>query len=126
MSDQAEPSVLEPGLLGRIGQAVMRPLREVGARLLAVLWLIVAVGVIMASLVLVAGLSPPAVSAMRLLSEALPDPVILLGPGGHVLFCNTPARGLFASLREASHISSVIRTPEFLDAVAVAAIGLLS
>ena len=57
MSDQAEPSVLEPGLLGRIGQAVMRPLREVGARLLAALWLIVAVGVIMASLVLVAGLS---------------------------------------------------------------------
>ena len=157
MSDQAEPSVLEPGLLGRIGQAVMRPLREVGARLLAALWLIVAVGVIMASLVLVAGLSKtfaliglisfvvsamllprhdtdqalphvlepastsmPAVSAMRLLSEALPDPVILLGPGGHVLFCNTPARGLFASLREASHISSVIRTPEFLDAVAAA------
>ena len=157
LSDQAEPSVLEPGVLGRIGQAVMRPFREVGARLLAALWLIVAVGVIMASLVLVAGLSKtfaliglvsfvvsamllprhdadqalphaleppstsmPAVSAMRVMSEALPDPVIVLNPAGHVLFCNAPARGLFASLREGSHISSVIRTPEFLDAVAAA------
>ena len=37
-----------------------------------------------------------------------------------MLFCNAPARGLFASLREGSHISSVIRTPEFLDAVSAA------
>ncbi len=159
MSDQAEPSVrtLEPGLLGRVGQAVMRPFREVGARLKAALWLIVAVGVIMASLVLIAGLSkafaligfvsfvasvvllprpdgdqalagaldrPAAVSrttsAMHLMADALPDPVIVLNPAGHVLFCNAPARGLFASLREGSHISSVIRTPEFLDAVSAA------
>ena len=35
----------------------MRPFREIGARLKAALWLIVAVGVIMASLVLIAGLS---------------------------------------------------------------------
>ena len=159
MSDQAEPSVrtLEPGLLGRVCQAVMRPFREVGARLKAALWLIVAVGVIMASLVLIAGLSkafaligfvsfvasvvllprpdgdqalagaldrPAAVSrttsAMHLMADALPDPVIVLNPAGHVLFCNAPARGLFASLREGSHISSVIRTPEFLDAVSAA------
>jgi two-component system, OmpR family, phosphate regulon sensor histidine kinase PhoR len=135
----------------------MRALREVGARLSAALWLIVAVGVIMASLVLIAGVSKtfaligflsfvasamllprhdvdhalpsalqsssrsiPAVAAMNVMAEALPDPVILLGPGGHVLFCNAPARGLFASLREGSHISSVIRTPEFLDAIAAA------
>ena len=59
LSDQAEPSArtLEPGLLVRAGHAVMRPFREVGARLKAALWLIVAVGVIMASLVLIAGLS---------------------------------------------------------------------
>ena len=59
MSDHAEPSAraLEPGLLGRIGQAVMRPFREIAARLRAALWLIVAVAVIMASLVLIAGLS---------------------------------------------------------------------
>src|SRR3990170_3386808 len=159
LSDHAEPSAraLEPGLLGRIGQAVMRPFREIAARLRAALWLIVAVAVIMASLVLIAGLSktfaliglvsfvasvlllprpdadqalavalerPSAVartaSAMHVMADALPDPVIVLNPAGHVLFCNAPARGLFASLREGSHISSVIRTPEFLDAVAAA------
>jgi len=54
---------------------------------------------------------------MHLMAEALPDPVLVLNPAGHVLFCNAPARGLFASLREGSHISSVIRIPEFLDAV---------
>jgi two-component system phosphate regulon sensor histidine kinase PhoR len=135
----------------------MRPFREVGARLRAALWLIVAVGVIMASLVLIASLSkafaligfasfvvsvvllprqdgeqaltgalerPAAAaqtaSAMHLMAEALPDPVIVLNPAEHVLFCNAPARGLFASLREGNHISSAIRTPEFLDAVSAA------
>ena len=135
----------------------MRPFREMGARLRAALWLIVAVGVIMASLVLIAGLSkafaligfasfvvsvvllprqdaeqaltgalerPAAAartaSAMHHMADALPDPVIVLNPAGHVLFCNAPARGLFASLREGNHISSVIRTPEFLDAVSAA------
>ena len=157
LNDRAESSLVTSSLLGRIGQAVLRPFREIGARLLAALWLIVAVGVIMVSLVFIAGLSKkfaligfvsfvasamllprhetdqalpsalepasppiPAVAAMRVLAEALPDPVILLGPGGHVLFRNAEARGLFASLREGSHISSVIRTPEFLDAVAAA------
>ena len=59
MSEQAEPSArpLEPGLLVRAGHAVMRPFREIGARLKAAQWLIVAVAVIMASLVLIAGLS---------------------------------------------------------------------
>jgi two-component system phosphate regulon sensor histidine kinase PhoR len=59
-------------------------------------------------------------SPMRVMSQALPDPVILLNRAGQVLSCNAPARGLFASLREGSHISSVIRTPEFLDAVSAA------
>ena len=59
-------------------------------------------------------------SAMHVMAEALPDPVILLNRAGQVLSCNAPARGLFASLREGSHISSVIRTPEFLDAVSAA------
>jgi len=135
----------------------MRSCREVAARLRAALWLIVAVAVIMASLVLIAGLSKtfaviglasfvasvmllprpdgeqaldaagnlPATSvrqssAMYVMAEALPDPAILLDRAGQVLFCNAPARGLFASLREGSHISSVIRTPEFLDAVSAA------
>jgi two-component system phosphate regulon sensor histidine kinase PhoR len=135
----------------------MRPFREIAARLKAAQWLIVAVAVIMASLVLIAGLSktfaliglvsfvvsvvllprqdadralsgalerptPPvrSASAMHVMAEMLPDPVIVLNSAGHVLFCNAPARGLFASLREGSHISSVIRTPEFLDAISVA------
>jgi two-component system phosphate regulon sensor histidine kinase PhoR len=54
---------------------------------------------------------------MQVMAAALPDPAILLNASGHVLFCNAPARGLFASLREGSHVASVIRTPEFLDAV---------
>ena len=159
LSDQAEQGsgALAPHLFGRIAIAVMRPLREVGARLRAALWLIVAVAVIMTSLVLIAGLSKafaligflsfvasvvllprqdaeqalagpaqrPAsssrqASAMYVMAEALPDPVILLDQAGQVLFCNAPARGLFASLREGSHISSAIRTPEFLDAVSAA------
>jgi two-component system, OmpR family, phosphate regulon sensor histidine kinase PhoR len=59
-------------------------------------------------------------SAMQELAEALPDPVILLNQAGQVLFCNAASRGLFTSLREGSHISSVLRTPEFLDAVSAA------
>jgi two-component system phosphate regulon sensor histidine kinase PhoR len=159
LTDQAEPGArtLGPGFAGRAGQAVMRPFREIAARLRAAQWLIVAVAVIMASLVLIAGLSKVfaligllsfvfsvillprndaeqvaagvserrsaaarTASAMHVMAEALPDPVIVLNPAGHVLFCNAPARGLFASLREGSHISSVIRTPEFLDAVSAA------
>jgi two-component system phosphate regulon sensor histidine kinase PhoR len=131
----------------------MRGARELMARLWASLWLIVAVGVIMISLVIVAHLSLPFAIAgflgfvasvvllprhdvedagstavhsgtsarggshMQVMAAALPDPAILLNASGHVLFCNGPARGLFASLREGSHVASVIRTPEFLDAV---------
>jgi two-component system, OmpR family, phosphate regulon sensor histidine kinase PhoR len=158
LSDQAEQGsgALAPHFLGRIGAALMRSCREVAARLRAALWLIVAVAVIMASLVLIAGLSKTfaliglvsfvvsvvllprpdgeqafaeagelatsarQTSAMYVMAEALPDPAILLDRAGQVLFFNAPARGLFASLREGSHISSVIRTPEFLDAVSAA------
>ncbi|HLC08885.1 MAG TPA: histidine kinase dimerization/phospho-acceptor domain-containing protein, partial [Methyloceanibacter sp.] len=59
-------------------------------------------------------------SAMETMAEALPDPAILLSATGQILFCNAPAKRLFATLREGSHISSVIRTPEFLDAVSAA------
>jgi two-component system phosphate regulon sensor histidine kinase PhoR len=158
LSDRVErgAGALEPGIFGRAAQAVLRPFREIAARLRAGQWLIVAVAVIMVSLVVIAGLSktfaligflsfvasvvllprqdaehvlgtgerPAAAlrtaSAMQAMAQALPDPAIVLNPAGHVLFCNAPARGLFASLREGSHISSVIRTPEFLDAVSAA------
>lgn len=159
MSDQVDrgASSIEASLPTRAGLALKRGTHEFLARLFASLWLIVAVAVIMASLVVVAHLSLPfavaaffgfvasvallprpeldeavgadlarlalsarSVSRMQVMAEALPDPVILLNTAGQVLFCNTPARGLFASMREGSHISSVIRTPEFLDAVSAA------
>ena len=81
LSDQAEPSAraLEPGLSDRVGQAVMRPFREVAARLRAALWLIVAVAVIMASLVLIAGLS----KAFALIGfVSFVASVVLLAPPG--------------------------------------------
>ena len=59
-------------------------------------------------------------SPMSAVVDALPDPGILLSPTGQVVFFNAPAKGLFASLREGSHISSLIRAPEFLDAVSAA------
>jgi two-component system phosphate regulon sensor histidine kinase PhoR len=150
-------SPLAASLPARAGAAALRGLHELAARLWSSLWLIVAVAVIMASLVVVAHLSLPfaiaaflgfvasvallprqeiddaegnelarltssarSSSRMRVIAEALPDPAILLNTAGQVLYCNAPARGLFASLREGSHISSVIRTPEFLDAVSAA------
>ncbi|MFA9387963.1 MAG: hypothetical protein ACERIE_07845, partial [Methyloceanibacter sp.] len=39
-------------------------------------------------------------SAMHVLAEALPDPVILLSRDGQVLFYNRPAEDLFPSLRD--------------------------
>jgi len=36
-------------------------------------------------------------SAMQVMAEALPDPVILLNRAGQVLSCNGPARGLFGN-----------------------------
>ena len=57
---------------------------------------------------------------MSAVVDALPDPGILLGPTGHVVFFNAPAKGLFAALRKGSHISSLIRAPGFLDAVSAA------
>ena len=45
-------------------------------------------------------------SPMSTVVGALPDPAILLSPTGQVVFFNAPAKGLFASLREGSHISS--------------------
>ncbi len=58
--------------------------------------------------------------SMQLVVDAYPDPAILLDPAGHVSFCNGAARSAFAYLREGGHISSVIRNPAFLDAVAAA------
>ena len=46
MSDRAEPSAraIVPGFAARIGHAVLKPFREIAARLKAAQWLIVAAG----------------------------------------------------------------------------------
>ena len=59
-------------------------------------------------------------ASMSAVVEALPDPGILISASGQVIFFNASAKGIFASLREGSHISSLIRAPEFLDAVSAA------
>src|SRR5215831_3531828 len=59
LTDQAgrAASTLNANLPARVGKALIRGLLELGARLWSSLWLIVAVAVIMASLVVVAHLS---------------------------------------------------------------------
>ena len=69
---------------------------------------------------LVSPAAAPQASAMHVMAEALPDPILLLNASGQIVSSNAPARRLFGSLREGSHISSAIRTPEFLDAVLAA------
>lgn len=135
----------------------MHSFYELGARLRAASWLIVAMAAIMLVLVtetelpLLYGLAgflvflvcvaaaprefalqgaPPASPRSHksgaaeipvdLVTEAYPDPAVLLDGAGHVLFFNSHARASFATLREGGHISSVIRNPAFLDALSAA------
>lgn len=57
---------------------------------------------------------------LRSVLEALPDPAIMLARDGTVLLFNARAQQHFARLRSGADIASVIRNPEFLDAVAAA------
>lgn len=50
--------------------------------------------------------------------SALPDPTILLTKDGNLILFNTQASELLGNLQAGRHISSVIRNPEFLDAIA--------
>lgn len=49
--------------------------------------------------------------------DSLPDPAILLTKEGTLVYFNAEASELLGDLRQGLHISSVIRNPEFLDAV---------
>lgn len=49
--------------------------------------------------------------------DALPDPTILLTKEGSLVYFNAEAADLLGDLQSGLHISSVIRNPEFLDAV---------
>ncbi len=144
-----------PVQVARARAGLARAARELVARLSGARWLLVAVAVILAALVvltdlpgfpallafvafvasvaclprhtidtstgtLVSTAAVPQASAMHVMAEALPDPILLLNASGQILSSNAPARRLFGSLREGNHISSAIRTPEFLDAVLAA------
>ncbi|ODA67038.1 Alkaline phosphatase synthesis sensor protein PhoR [Methyloligella halotolerans] len=135
----------------------MQSFYELGARLRAALWLIVAVAAILATLVVetdlpllyglagflvflvCAGAAPRNLSledepqtlpgkrssenaeiSLNLVTEAYPDPAVMLDSAGHVLFYNAAAGAIFTSLREGGHVSSVIRNPAFLDALTAA------
>jgi two-component system, OmpR family, phosphate regulon sensor histidine kinase PhoR len=50
--------------------------------------------------------------------EALPDPAIILARDGAILSCNAKAAELFGALKPGAHISSALRSPPVLDAVA--------
>lgn len=60
---------------------------------------------------------------LRAVADALPDPAIVLDHNGEVMFANAQATALFHGLRSGIHISSAIRTPAFLDALATAEPG---
>ena len=49
--------------------------------------------------------------------EAIPDPAILLDPGGTILHHNTKATWQYPGIRRGANISAIIRNPDFLDAV---------
>ncbi|MFZ1108615.1 MAG: ATP-binding protein [Rhodomicrobium sp.] len=50
--------------------------------------------------------------------EGLPEPAIILARDGAILSSNAKAEELFGALRPGSHISSALRSPQVLDAVA--------
>src|SRR5262245_8911923 len=55
--------------------------------------------------------------AARQVLECLDDPLLLLDPGGRVIFANRAAGAFVGAGSERKHISAVLRTPELLEAV---------
>jgi two-component system phosphate regulon sensor histidine kinase PhoR len=56
----------------------------------------------------------------RALTDALPEPAVLLRQDGEIVSFNAKARDLFGGLRPGLHLSSATRNPQILDAVAAA------
>lgn len=50
--------------------------------------------------------------------DALPEPVIVVGPGDRVLAFNKPARAVLPALRAGDLLALVLRAPDVLDAIA--------
>jgi two-component system, OmpR family, phosphate regulon sensor histidine kinase PhoR len=70
------------------------------------------------------GISKPGVTrtdirdaVSQALVTAIPDPAWTLDRSGIVLQANAPARGIFASLRSGIPVSSVVRSPDLIEAV---------
>lgn len=52
------------------------------------------------------------------LIEALPDPILILGAENELIAANQPARASFNIRRSGQDITTIIRSPDFLDALA--------
>jgi two-component system phosphate regulon sensor histidine kinase PhoR len=67
-----------------------------------------------------AGAEPPrsAAEVARWLVDTLPTPLLLLAPTGRVVHANASARETLPRLRLGVHFASLIRTPDFVEAVA--------
>lgn len=55
--------------------------------------------------------------------ERLPDPVLLIGPGGRIERANAAARAFLGLSRDAANVAAVLRQPEVLEAVTAALRG---
>jgi two-component system, OmpR family, phosphate regulon sensor histidine kinase PhoR len=51
------------------------------------------------------------------LIDAMPDPAWILDDARVVLSANSPARGIFPSLRSGIHVSSAVRNPDVIEAI---------
>ncbi len=67
--------------------------------------------------------APPREDVASSMIERLPDPVLLIGPGGRIERANAAARTFFGLSREPANIAAVLRQPEVLDAASAALRG---
>lgn len=72
---------------------------------------------------LTASATPEALSALTALTDALPDPALVLDAGGRVLIANPKAREAFEHDPSGEHLSATIRAPAVLQAVQQVAAG---
>ncbi|HYY85142.1 MAG TPA: hypothetical protein VE686_11680, partial [Beijerinckiaceae bacterium] len=62
-------------------------------------------------------------AAARAMVANVPDPIVLVGPDGHVAETNAAAHATFPTLRLGYPLSYALRAPAILDAVAAAVPG---
>ncbi len=114
--------VLFAAIIGVIGVKFQLPWQAAAAA-----WLAFAAG---AAIIPRSGIAPPQralklaprpaaepLSIAASVTDALPEPAILLARDGTILSFNVKAGELFGVLKTGSHVSSAIRSPQVLDAV---------